>query len=345
MKLALVKPDHLGDLILSRGAIRALLSAFPSSHLFVAPKNMALARYLFPSAELRPVYLPHLNKGGETSVEAIDLVGYDQVVMFRQDNIINFPWMDRRANHFIMTGDTHMVHQSILDYRAARMLRGKFDIDEAYFGNNQAQLERKARRLPKTIGLSIGSGFHANSWPVRKWTELVGLFLPKFDEVVILCGAADAPMAKAILACAGHPRNLTLEIGSSDIGSFLARVQALDLVVATDGGTAHLCSLVAPTLSVFGPSPYKRYAPFGMHNRLITRDMDCSPCCQYAAHLVNTCLSNECMVAIDVAVVDQVVARPVQSKEPAVQFVSKSVKVIHGASHLDRESLCHEIDG
>lgn len=46
-KIAIVKPDHFGDLVLSRAAIRAVLASYPDAAVFVASRNLPLARFLF----------------------------------------------------------------------------------------------------------------------------------------------------------------------------------------------------------------------------------------------------------------------------------------------------------
>ncbi len=135
------------------------------------------------------------------------------------------------------------------------------------------------------------------------------------------------------------PASLRIEVGSADFAAFVATVADLDLVIATDGGTAHLCALGAPVLSVYGPSPFRRYAPFGLHNRLVTRDLSCSPCCQYAAHLVNSCLSNECMTAISPGTVAGLALKAQRLGKAGVKRLAPDLKVFQGPSHLDREEL------
>jgi heptosyltransferase-2 len=238
-----------------------------------------------------------------------------------------------------MPADTNDLHQSVIDYSVVRGLRAAYDLDEMQLGASAKELQRKARLRPRKIGFSIGSGFHANAWPVAKWVDLARELLEKCDEITILCGLPDLPIAKAIAAALGNPRKLGLEIGSSDFASFVSRVAELDVVIATDGGTAHLCSLGAPILSICGPSPYRRYSPFGLHNRLITRDMSCSPCCQYAAHLANSCLSNECMIGISPDAVAAVALRPARTLKAGIVSVRGGFTLVQGTSHLDREEI------
>src|SRR5262249_17062638 len=67
----------------------------------------------------------------------------------------------------------------------------------------------------------------------------------------------------------------------------------VDLVVATDSGTAHLAALVCPVVSLFGGSPWRRYAPLGPFNAVVSRNEACSPCVQFDRSRLNTCHTQE----------------------------------------------------
>jgi ADP-heptose:LPS heptosyltransferase len=85
-------------------------------------------------------------------------------------------------------------------------------------------------------------------------------------------------------------------IGSEDFGGFLHKLaENVELVIATDSGTAHLASLVRPVFSIFGGSPWRRFAPLGPCNAIVTRQLPCSPCPQFDRGLVNTCATRECL--------------------------------------------------
>lgn len=341
--IAIIKPDHLGDLVLSSAAIRALLETYPDSHLLVASKNLQLARFLFPNAELRALDLPHLNKGKGSGSQSVDLSAYGQLVMLRSDNVINAAWLGRHNSYYVLPQDTHQLHQSVIDYSVVRTLRGAYDIDAHHFGKSAKILERKAATTPRRIGFSIGSGFHANAWALAKWLELGRHLLEQCEELVILCGPAERPTAELILIALGQPRQARVLPGDANIDGFVSAVADLDLVIATDGGTAHLCSLASPVLSVFGPSPFRRYAPFGKHNRLLTRNLACSPCCQYAGHLINTCLSNECLTGLPPRLVARV-ATTAYNAARATPSIRRSgstdgIVIATGTSHIGREDV------
>ena len=62
MRVGVLKPDHLGDLILAAPALAALQRRFEHLTLFCHPNNVALAGHLFPGIRRLALHLPHLDK-------------------------------------------------------------------------------------------------------------------------------------------------------------------------------------------------------------------------------------------------------------------------------------------
>ena len=161
MKVAVVKPDHFGDLVLSAAAIRAVLAEYPDAAVFVAPRNLPLARFLLgEECNLREINLPHLSKhGAEQQSAGVDLLAFDQVLFLRHDGALTPAWADLRCRDYIFPVDTHDDHQTMLDYAVVSHLVGHYDIDAYHFGTGLAAVRQKVSRVPARIGLSIGSGF------------------------------------------------------------------------------------------------------------------------------------------------------------------------------------------
>lgn len=337
MTWAIVKPDHLGDLVLSSAAIRAIVECQPDTVLFVSAGNVPVARYLFPTIEIRTIAFSHLSKGGAGD-QIPDLTSFEIVAFLRSDGVITPRWASLRTHAAILPGDTHEDHQSLIDYTVASCLAGRYDIDRHFYGGRQERVIGKAVAEPRRIGLSVGSGYHANTWPVVRWIEMAKGLLDGVDRVTILCGPAERDKAAFMVARLGSPAHLDLCVGGADLGAFLDQVDGLDLVVASDGGTAHLCSLVTPVVSVFGPSPFRRFAPFGRLNRLLTREMPCSPCCQYVSSIVNGCLTTECMTAIEPGQVMTAIGLRLDARSRARSLPARDGVFMHvGVSHIARE--------
>ena len=348
MKLAIIKPDHIGDLVLSSAAIRALTNAAGSATLFVASGCLSLAQYLFGGlADIRAMDFPHLSKVGNARLDHVDLREFGMTVFLRHDNIINPAWAELRCLDYRFPYDNNNLHQTALDYGVVAPLVGSYDVDELHFGPKLEILKQKATHGSQAIGLCIGSGYHANAWPVFHWLALGQRLLERNQSVSIVCGPSEAGLGAALGRQLGLPPD-RLIVGGAEIAAFLNRVGELDWVVASDGGAGHLCSLAAPVLSVFGPSPFRRYAPFGRWNGLLTRDLSCSPCCQWASRAVNGCLSVECLGGIGAEDVDWVLnVRYAAASEPGNIRIRDDLSVYEGVSHLDlsyRNDIGRETD-
>lgn len=337
MKLAVVKPDHLGDLVLSSPAIRALVRAEPSLTLFVASRCRVLAQHFFPGVDIRALDLPHLNKTGDrASVKIPDLTEFDLVAFLRRDGLLTPEWAALRTRDYIMPEDNVEDHQSILDYAVAAQVTPGYNLDDMFYNSRLDTVRAKALAAPQKVGFSIGSGFFANAWPLVRWLE-TGRALQSRGIQLSIVGGLKERVAASVLARKLGLAPQAVVIGGSDFGEFLEQIDGLDVVVASDGGTAHLCSLVTPVISLFGPSPINRYVPFGRWNRALSLRLPCSPCCQFAERLVNGCLSNECMNDFDSTDVWAALRYPlIRQQRPHALLLERGRTLYIGLSHRDQ---------
>jgi heptosyltransferase-2 len=145
--------------------------------------------------------------------------------------------------------------------------------------------------------LCISAGYPTNRWANTHWLKLARLIAKRGIALTLIGGPGEGRDLRLISANLVDVRHKILE-GGSDFGRFFDGLHDIDLVIASDGGTAHLCSMKKPVLSVFGSSPWRRFAPFGWNNVVITRNLVCSPCVQFSTQEINGCLTRECMAGI-----------------------------------------------
>ena len=335
MNLAIIKPDHLGDLILSSSAISAVLDRHPDATVFVSPGNVSLAQFLFPPTTcVQPIIFSHLQKGHQERPLMPDLRCYDRVLILRKDAFINENWASLRCREWVITGDMQHTHQSAIDYGAATRLIGAYDPEKFFFGQRYEAVSAKAAAAPRKIGFSIGSGFHANAWPLYRWIELGRLMQKSGLSITLIGGPAEKDQLAFLSDRLGLDRTQDVILGDA-FAETLDRISAVDWVVASDGGTAHLCSLVCPVLSLFGGSPFHRFAPFGRWNKVLTLNPSCSPCCQYHSQVVNCCLSIECMAGIGPEDVMEVLNHPGGMFEPNSIDLGNGRHLHVGTSHFE----------
>lgn len=331
--IAIVKPDHIGDLVLSIPAIRWLSSVSKNAAtLYVAPSNLLLAEHLLPELSVRPLSFPHLRKQYRTETklprdELKQLRNHDMTVFLRQDSVINRGNLGHLVGECVFSEtykDTHEANNHRVSLRP-------------YFGDhNPGDYWPGKRKVfpqnPRSVGLCIGSGFPTNKWSVVRWAELGRRLKDNGIEVTIIGGPEERNEAQILGEVLRLPKAQVC-IGGADIRAFLNVVAELDLVVASDGGAGHLCSLVVPVLCIAASVPFRRFAPFGKGCRVLTLDLPCSPCLNAHETHLNLCFSHECSYGLMEADVLEAMALP-SSKPGSSVAVGKRAKLFFGISHV-----------
>jgi heptosyltransferase-2 len=312
VKVGILKPDHLGDLVLAAPAIAALRRRFADLVLFCHPKNVGLAGHLFPGLETRPVLLPHLDKDRAADAASFTrarkaLAEADLLICLRWDGPIQTLTraLDVECRAFgMVSNDTHVtVEHRLVVYP----FTDHYDILTSYRYPGPAQSDERPRAL-RAVGLCISAGFHLNAWPLSHWLDLAKCLDRRDAEVVLLGGPAEAlrlrVLGDAIADALGYqPRTI---VGGGDFGATLRTLaEAVDLLIATDSGTAHLAALARPVVSLFGGSPWRRFAPLGRFNLVLSRRYPCSPCWQFLRNAANLCHTQECLLNLFPEQVDE----------------------------------------
>ncbi len=313
-------------------AIRWLSSLSRDSELYVHPNNLWLARYLFPDILSKPISFPHLSKGADAQSPALheillSMPKRDLTVFLRQDSLINRENIAHLVGSCVFTSalpDTHEVSNHRIGLRP-------------YFGDHipdshWAGCQREFPSALQVVGLCIGSGFPTNKWSIVRWTAL-GRRLIANGYALRIIGGPQEQQEIAILADMLNLSPNHIIIGGSDLTHFLAQVGEIDLVIASDGGAGHLCSLAAPVLSIAASVPFRRFAPFGASTRVLSLDLPCSPCLNVHETHLNLCFSHECSYGITEDDVLEAIAMP--TCRPGTQVaVGPRAKLFYGVSHI-----------
>jgi heptosyltransferase-2 len=325
-RTAVLKPDHLGDLVLASPAIRAICRRYQDVTLFVNSSSRHLARYLFQDMlEIRSVDFRHLSRRPTETIEprelARELSRFDFVFCLRDDPVLQAT-MRYVTIPFQTISSSHSVHETVAHKRAVSQVIGTYSRTELF-----SELPIRWPSAPIHVALCVAAGFPSNRWANARWIELAD-HLHGIGLTIALVGGPnerdDLQFLSRLLARVPHQ----VIQGGDDFVEFFEALDAVDLVVASDGGTAHICSLRKPVCSIFGSSPWRRYAPFGQDNVLITRDEACSPCVQFSSEEVNGCLTRECMAAVRSGQVAEVV------RSNGLDFsLARGLRVERGVSH------------
>jgi ADP-heptose:LPS heptosyltransferase len=131
----------------------------------------------------------------------------------------------------------------------------------------------------RPIGIHVSAGRAIKQWPETRFREVAEHLVRDRHAAIVLTGAI-SDRAQVDIARAGLPPARVLDLTDGvDLLTAAAVLERLDLLVTGDTGPMHLAHAIGtPVVAVFGPSDPVRYAPRGLHDRVVRVDLPCSPC-------------------------------------------------------------------
>ncbi len=109
--------------------------------------------------------------------------------------------------------------------------------------------------------ISPGGGWLSKCWPVERFGELHRRLSTRFGwRGVVTYGPGERPLADAVLASAGSPAPLLLEL---DLLQLMAALQGAQFFVGGDTGPLHLSvALGTPVVGLYGPTDPAQTGPY-----------------------------------------------------------------------------------
>jgi len=131
----------------------------------------------------------------------------------------------------------------------------------------------------RPIGIHVSAGRAIKQWPETRFREVAEHLVRDRNAAIVLTGAAsDRAQVEIVRAALPSARVLDLSDGVNLLTA-AAVLERINLLVTGDTGPMHLAYAVGtPVVAVFGPSDPLRYAPRGLHDRVVRVDLPCSPC-------------------------------------------------------------------
>lgn len=166
-----------------------------------------------------------------------------------------------------------------------------------------------ARRVRETwnpapgrwVMVNPGARWLNKRWPAERYRELVRQITAAFPDIriAILGGKEDAPLG-AVVTQANPQRCLDLT-GQTSLAEMIEWIRLAELVITNDSGPMHIAAaLRKPVVAIFGPTEPRRTGPYQQIEHAIRVPLPCSPC------LKSTCANDqrlECLHAIQPAAV------------------------------------------
>jgi len=149
--------------------------------------------------------------------------------------------------------------------------------------------------------LQPGARWRNKRWPVESFAQFVSQFPGKANSVrfAILGGAEDRQLGMTI-AQASPERCLDLT-GKLSLSEMLEWIRLSELMVTNDTGPMHAAAaLRKPVVALFGPTEPRRTGPYGQIENVIQLALPCVPCMRPRCHYP---LPLECLRALPVSTV------------------------------------------
>ncbi len=314
--LLLIRPDHLGDLILWLPAVKALREARPEARLTAlvgpwAEPALALVPWVDDIITFELPYFARRPKTDPAEPYRILLGLARRLRAFKFDVALNFRpdfWWGallaaaagipervgfnlRRVTPFLTRAvpfdpEEHqvVVNLRLIDEGLGLGLRPPFGPDlyplvwPAHPGAAEAAEVWVKAHVPgrPRVGLVVEAGAPVKAWRREAWVGLGRALTREFGATLVVAAGPGRAGALGPLAAELGARLAALPVG------VLAEVfRRCDLVVGLDSGPLHLAVAVGtPTVGLFGPVSPGRFGPWGPpeRHRVVMADYPCAPC-------------------------------------------------------------------
>jgi len=317
LSILLIRPDHLGDLLFTTSALRALRAAFPRARItgLVGPWAEAVVADNSCLDQVMLCPFPGFTRQPKKSLVEPYFVlwrcarllrekEFDLALVLRFDHwwgalLAYLARIPRRVGYDMAevkpflteavpyVSGRHEVEQNLALVEAVSgepPLPG-FPLE---FPLSAGDREFAARYLAERGGgdadllvcIHPGAGAPVKLWRNEGWARVADALVEKHGVKVILTGSAsEAPLAQAIAE--GTASQPIVAAGQTTLGQLAALMARCRLVLGVDSGPLHLAVAVgAPTVHLYGPVDSRTFGPWGDPARhvVLTSGLDCVPC-------------------------------------------------------------------
>lgn len=324
-RIAVFRALYLGDMLLAVPALRALRQHFPTSEITLIGLPWASAlRERYASYLDRFVEFPGFPglkevKGERERTRAFlaeqRAYGYDIVVQMHGSGPASNafigelkgkisvgyfkPGQEKRGRGLTLSAPyPERTHEISRNLGLAALLgcreldpRLSFPLGPRDYAERERLLARAPGRRARLIGLHPGAKFASRRWPPTYFAALADELAASLDAQIILTGGKDdcSIVQDVVRSMRTKPLNLA---GQTSLGGLATLIARLDLFISNDTGPAHLaCALDTPSITLFGPADYQRWAPLEQTRHVALRvPVACSPCDYETCPIDHRCL-------------------------------------------------------
>ena len=306
-RILVIKPDHLGDVLLSLPAVRDFRVAHPNAAIgWVAGSPVAPIVERVPwVAEVHRFDSPQYARTGRVSrpAELREILSrdWDLVIDLSNDRAATWAALSRPSRFRRDVGTVRAreklravfggpglreEHVACVFYRALGIVPPDPIVPEPIVPREED--ERAATQLLAAgwpgarplAALHAGATWEHRKWPAARFGDVARALESHGYSVYFVGGPDDRHVSGAGASAAGlaPERNLA---GTCDLPTTAAILARMELVVANDGGVMHLAvAQGARVVGIYGPTNPWAFGPIGARASFVYERIECSPCAQ-----------------------------------------------------------------
>jgi heptosyltransferase-3 len=163
--------------------------------------------------------------------------------------------------------------------RAARILADEgIPAPEEATGSGGERMRAETVRRGGWVTVNPFSRWSYKEWGLLKWVQIIDWLWGEFGIAAVIVGApAERERAGELgNSCAGKVYNLAGKTTLAELAGVLSQSR---LHIGVDSAASHIAAAVGtPTVTLYGPSDWRYWAPPGERNRVVVPEMACAPC-------------------------------------------------------------------
>ncbi len=335
-RILLIRPDHVGDVLFTTPALRALRATVPDAYIayLVGPWSREIVQGNPHLDELIVCPFPGFTRRPKEHflepyvvlwkyAHALRARKFDVAVVLRFDHwwgtmLACWAGIPVRVG-YAFPETTHFLTEALPYARGRHEVEQNMRLVASVAGRDMGdagpldftprpQDARSALDLLKDSGfegrylcLHPGAGAPVKLWRPEAFARAADAIAEKYDlQVVITGSSAEKGLTQGIADLMG--RAPLVLAGQTNLGELAAIMGRSELVIGVDSGPLHLAvSQGVPTVHLYGPVDHRTFGPWGdsHKHRVVVSDRSCIPCdrLDYAPHEL---LDHPCVRAIAV---------------------------------------------
>ncbi len=315
--ILMIRPDHLGDVLLTTPALSLLRAAQPSAdiHMLVGDWSADVLAAYDDMDTILTLPFPGFARGTThsalspyqlalKSARKLRAINYRAALIMRPDHwwgalVAQLAGIPIRIGYDhpdvapFLTQTVALQHEHTV-IQNARLVAAltqqeidpanlplQFRVNEADRGQIDDELYARTINDDKPIfAIHPGAGTWVKRWDIEKWAAVADTLAGRLDATPIFTGGDHE--RELIASIQSHMRISAINFaGETDIGTLAALYQRAQIVLGADSGPMHLAVAVGtPTVTLFGAADPVAFGSWGdtLKHPMLFSDIGCRPC-------------------------------------------------------------------